>query len=169
MSTSGSITVPSAIITVGFFCKIPELRKSLHATENPIGRAALVKMVKTYKAEKLNQTQIVRPVFNQSQKYKLRFSQLAMCASMFLGLIPTSNSMIRYLPAQIEVRTREWVKITLNGQMQGFSPLSLKNLHPGIYIMDWHTKTQSGQITINLRAGETLLLNDSNLRRPATD
>lgn len=70
-----------------------------------------------------------------------------------LSLVPTIAA-----PAELILRSQEWLEVTLNGKFLGYAPLDIKGLPAGGYRIQWKTAIEAGSLHIFLNAGQKLRL-----------
>ena len=65
---------------------------------------------------------------------------------------------------QIEVRTKRWVEVSIDGQNCGYAPLIISKLNSGVHKMKWQTQHSSGEFKFKFEAGEFRVFTDADFR-----
>lgn len=65
---------------------------------------------------------------------------------------------------QIEVRTKRWVEVFIDGQNYGYAPLIISKLNSGVHKMKWQTQHSSGEFKFKFEAGEFRVFTDADFR-----
>jgi serine/threonine protein kinase len=65
--------------------------------------------------------------------------------------------------ASVQIRTKSWKEIWLDGERKGYTPATLRDVTPGSHILKWASPSGSGELVLTLKPGETKLLTDEDL------
>ena len=71
-----------------------------------------------------------------------------------------SNYTVINAPAEVLVRTQNWIHIQMSGR-KGYSPLNIQVNTPGFYKMIWKNKKSKGSKYLYLKSGQTITLRDN--------
>jgi serine/threonine protein kinase len=70
--------------------------------------------------------------------------------------------------AQIMIRSQFGVEIEWRGRAVGYAPLDIRDIEPGTYVLRWKNRSRSGQRTLTLRGGDSIVIDDKTFTDPAT-
>ncbi len=60
----------------------------------------------------------------------------------------------------LEVRTRQWIEIIIDGKNYGYAPLVISKFKPGIHLLKWISHSSSGEMKFRFESGELRILKD---------
>ena len=111
------------------------------------------------------------------RRIALRLGISASLATLFavfvlqIGKLPEklSASKVSKTPATLQIRTKSWREIWIDGKRSGYTPATLKGLTPGKHILKWASPEGSGEMILTLQPGENKLLNDNDLDSPGVE
>lgn len=63
--------------------------------------------------------------------------------------------------SSLEITSHHWLRIRLNGRDAGYAPLNLSKLAAGSHRLEWNSAASRGQLTLELKPGQRLRLNES--------
>ncbi|MGE3975949.1 MAG: serine/threonine protein kinase [Bdellovibrionales bacterium] len=86
----------------------------------------------------------------------------ALCFSLLLLFSTSESSIIQRGTAALEIRSHRWIQVALDHKPLGYSPLHVQELNPGLHILTWTTATDQGQLSLELKNGQTLVLTEEN-------
>lgn len=139
----------------------------LQKKQQASGLASYVQLELNRREREKFQTKTINLMQQQTVLSRSRFKFLVLRAVAAISLIfsfaltPHGRSLPLQLGvAGLNIRTQNWVQVSLNGKNLGYSPLNLKNLPQGHYKLEWKTAKASGHRALTLSSGEIIFLND---------
>lgn len=98
---------------------------------------------------------------NSIGKWAVRLGQIS--SLLFFLSFSTSESALQGSGgATLEVRGHRWIQLSLDQKPMGYSPVVMPRLRPGFHRLQWSTATDHGQIELDLKNGQTLVLTEEN-------
>ncbi len=62
---------------------------------------------------------------------------------------------------RLEIRTRRWVYVSIDGKNYGYTPVILSRLRSGVHKLKWASQGKSGEITFKFEAGELRIFTEA--------
>ena len=156
-----------------FFDSVPEnrafkkIQRSIHAKRQLGRRVTAVLVRRSSQSQQTLKLQLETPT-------KRRF-QLAILSALAVSCFVTpvvSTPLVRVENAplatpqsrrigSLEVRTKQWIEISIDGKNYGYSPLTIDKLSSGTHRLKWASFSKSGEFKFKFEAGEMRILTES--------
>jgi serine/threonine protein kinase len=133
-----------------------EIRKTISRASK---RRALANIVKKMTIENSKTTQII--LSNNKKHYNNKF-QAVFLISFFLFLFAPTYFFQKAQFSKIELRSMDWVSLSINGLPPQFAPIKAKKLRSGKYLLHWVSNQGSANESLKLTEKQTFLLNPLN-------
>lgn len=103
-----------------------------------------------------------KPTTKKSKVRPLEAVLMVMIAAVIMIFCPLSSNSSSLTPvySQIHVRTKKWLKVRINHQEKGYSPLSAY-VPSGKLLVEWSQNGEFQSRTLTIGEGENIVLNDS--------
>lgn len=97
--------------------------------------------------------------------WKVRAGHVAAVVGVAFALVSRGSAIAveskpSYRLASVQVRSNFGMKVTLDGRPQGYAPLDVLSLPPGQHELVWEGPRGTGRLTLTLRGGQNIVIDD---------
>lgn len=71
-----------------------------------------------------------------------------------------TTSIRSFRTGTLEVRTKKWIEVVIDGKNYGYAPLVISRFKPGVHTLKWTAQSGFGEIKFKFEAGEIRILRD---------